>query len=523
MYCAMIGDLIGSKKLLADEREAVQNRLRQLLDEMNTRFSEYLASPFLITLGDEFQGLLTAAEPALEIVEYIDRGLSKHRVRIRYGLGLGGISTGPVNRVQALGDDGPAYHRARAGVDNLKELEWKGFPVSICTRQPDETLLHAVCQMLNDLTEDWSTVQQQYVLDMELLGEQQLVAEKNGVSQSSVSRALKRGHYKTYQQTKETLKQYFLSTYDCPESAGRLGKYNWAAFLERNRRCEEAISVLEQLLAVPELEESELPSQGDVLFLLGKCQRWEGKLSAAVESIHRAIQWEENRKETTDRRVAELYQQLGECYLDLSERDERNVAGSYGREWAKKAVSAIKHGLSLCQGMPSLEADISSDLALAYGMQGDIENEIIARLELQIQMEKQLIQTESVCSNFHNLSCAYSLRGELGKAMEASEKAVQAADQLTVLSSNLGRIYQHYAELLLKTRGSQEVALSYARKSLACAKRDNDVINIKYACRLLEYIYQKEKNPEAANWAAEQRLRAERVLRKREEEKSNRN
>ena len=74
MYCALIGDLIHSRDIPSHQRETVQKRLRLLLDEMNTQFSDYLASPFLVTLGDEFQGLLTAAEPALEIIEYIDWG-----------------------------------------------------------------------------------------------------------------------------------------------------------------------------------------------------------------------------------------------------------------------------------------------------------------------------------------------------------------------------------------------------------------------------------------------------------------
>lgn len=519
MYCAMIGDLIGSKKLLADEREAVQNRLRQLLDEMNTRFSEYLASPFLVTLGDEFQGLLTAAEPALEIIEYIDRGLARHQVRMRYGLGLGGISTGPVNRVQALGDDGPAYHRAREGVDILKESEWRGFPVSIRTKQPDEALLQAICQLLNDMTEDWSAVQRQYVLDMELLGEQLLAAEKNGVSQSSISRALKRGHYRTYQQTKETLKQYLLSTYDCPESAGRLGRYNWAASLERRRKCEEAIPILEALLEAEEKEENDPPSRGDVLFLLSKCRKKMGELSAAVEAVNQAIQWEKERRETTDRRVSELHRHLGECYLDLAERAGRDGLEASGREWAQKAVSVLEYALSLCQKMPALQADVSNDLALAYGEAESLAKEINIRLKLQKWMEERQVQTEEIYTNLHNLSCAYDGCGEQEKALSAAEKAVQLAEQMVIPKEGLGRLYDLYASLLFEMRGTSEEVLSCARKALVYYKRDDDLRNVQHMSRFLRKIYDDSGNAEAASWAVEQQLRAERALRKREEEK----
>lgn len=521
MYCAMIGDLIGSKKIEGEEREAVQLRLRQLLDEMNTRFSEYLASPFLVTLGDEFQGLLTAAEPALEIIEYIDRGLSKHKVRMRYGLGLGEISTGPVNRTQALGDDGPAYHYARQGVDLLKKADWRGFPVSIQTNRADASLLEAICRLLNDLTGDWSDVQRQYVLDMELLGEQLLAAEKNNVSQSSISRALKRGHYRTYQQTKETLKQYLLETYDCPESAGRLGKYNWAAFLERNRRYEEAVPILTELLELPESGSGEPPRKGDILLLLSVCQEGLGDYTAAMKSAKKAIQSEMSEREASDRRLAEMNQQLGTCYLNLSEQYEQKGEKQLAQDWAKQSISIFDHALTLCQGMPTLEVDVFANFALAYGKAGDRENEINACLELRTQAEQQNIQTEAVCANYHNLSCAYGFRKEFKKALEASEKAIQIAELLVAPPKGAGRVYLQYAKMLSMTGKAPEDLLPYVQKALAFFKRDNDFLSIQEACNFLETTYRQMDKKDAAAWAAEQRLKAERMLRKREEKQIN--
>ena len=89
MYCAMIGDLINSKKLLAEDRAAIQERLKALLNGVNENFSSFLVSPFLMTLGDEFQGVLTAAKPALEIIEFLGQNLLEFPIQIRYGIGNG--------------------------------------------------------------------------------------------------------------------------------------------------------------------------------------------------------------------------------------------------------------------------------------------------------------------------------------------------------------------------------------------------------------------------------------------------
>ena len=516
MYCAMIGDLIDSKKIKDDERKMVQVRLHQLLDEMNIRFSEYLASPFLITLGDEFQGLLTAAEPALEIIEYIDRGLARHQVRMRYGIGLGEISTGPVNRAQALGDDGPAYHYAREGVDLMREMGWTGFPVSIQTKRHDAPLLETICRLLNDLTEDWSAVQRQYVLDMEVLGEQLLTAEKNGVSQSNISRALKRGHYQTYQYAKETLKQYLLSTYDCPDSAGRLGRYNQAATLERNHKCGVAVPILEELLKEIGAENTQLPSRGDVLFLLSKCQIGEENICAAIKSAEDAIHWETNHG-GPNRRLAELYQQLGICYIEMAEQNEKKGLEDEKRVWGERAIPALDQARCLCQNTPVLEAEIFNNLAVAYGAAGDLHEEINTRLKLMAWIDEKSIQTQMVCANLHNLGSAYVRSQEYEQAFKVAKKAVQMAEQITAPDKGIGRVYSLYAMLLFQTEATPEEVLLYAQKAVAYSKRDNDYHCILQACRLLEEIYRIMNRVEAADWAAEQCLRAERTLRKRGE------
>lgn len=54
MYCALIGDLISSTKIQSKERKRLQEKLKLLIDRVNSDYKDYIAANFLITLGDEF-------------------------------------------------------------------------------------------------------------------------------------------------------------------------------------------------------------------------------------------------------------------------------------------------------------------------------------------------------------------------------------------------------------------------------------------------------------------------------------
>ena len=68
-YIAIIGDIVNSKKL--DDRNAVQINLKSLLKRINEKYTEDIASNFMITLGDEFQGLLKCGNNVMNIISEI--------------------------------------------------------------------------------------------------------------------------------------------------------------------------------------------------------------------------------------------------------------------------------------------------------------------------------------------------------------------------------------------------------------------------------------------------------------------
>ncbi|HTL69400.1 MAG TPA: SatD family protein [Lacunisphaera sp.] len=115
-YLAVIGDVVASRRLT--ERRKFQRRLESALHGLNQRRGRALASPYTVTLGDEFQALYRQAGYGFADAFALLAELAPERVRFSFATGE--IVT-PLNPKQAIGMDGPAFHRARAQLDRLKK------------------------------------------------------------------------------------------------------------------------------------------------------------------------------------------------------------------------------------------------------------------------------------------------------------------------------------------------------------------------------------------------------------------
>jgi hypothetical protein len=117
-YLAIIGDIVDSKQL--SDRDDFQTKLAGLLKTISNR-NAALVSPYTITLGDEFQAVYKNADRLFLDIFSILRDI--HPAQARFAIGVGELST-EVNRKQALGMDGPAFHRAREGITELKDTSY---------------------------------------------------------------------------------------------------------------------------------------------------------------------------------------------------------------------------------------------------------------------------------------------------------------------------------------------------------------------------------------------------------------
>jgi len=199
IFVALIGDIRGSREL-EDRREA-QEEFRRVVDSLNDHTPDgSIASRFTVTTGDEFQALLTDAADAVEAaVSASDRF---HPARLRFGIGRGELDT-KVNPNQAIGMDGPCFHRAREAIDSAKNDEtWihvRGWSNVL------DSHINSMFDLVQCVREDWTDRQAQFALALKEEGAQKRVANNYGVSKSTVSESLSAGHVQEVRSAENSL------------------------------------------------------------------------------------------------------------------------------------------------------------------------------------------------------------------------------------------------------------------------------------------------------------------------------
>lgn len=207
MYIALIGDIIGSRKI--SDRKMVQDVLKILLGRINREYQNSIASDFMITLGDEFQGLLRNPYSLVDIIEDLKRAM--HPVRIRFAAGIGEVSTGLQAAASMM--DGPAFHTARQAIDDIKKSEKSYQSRAVRTviatggRLPgfDERLANALLSACARIESRWTRSQREKIYALSSGITQREAAKILGISQPSVQKALEQSGYYTYREAMEDL------------------------------------------------------------------------------------------------------------------------------------------------------------------------------------------------------------------------------------------------------------------------------------------------------------------------------
>lgn len=209
-YVAIIGDIKNSREL--QNRKQVQEKLEAVLNEINETYDTDIASKFLITLGDEFQGLLHCGIHTMHIISKIER--SMYPVELRFGVGIGPITT-EVHRDMAIGADGPGYYKAREAIEYLKENEKRKMtgPADVRfefsgEKQSSIIMINTILTLMSAIRESWSDRQRIIVWDMlEHQDNQTEAAKRLNVKQPTIQKALARGNYYAYKEALDTIGQ----------------------------------------------------------------------------------------------------------------------------------------------------------------------------------------------------------------------------------------------------------------------------------------------------------------------------
>ena len=190
-YIAIIGDLVESRKL--EHRDSIQENLNKVLQSINnSSYSQAIESKFVITLGDEFQGLVSRNFPIRQFLSQYD-SLFGENIKTRFGIGLGELSTSL--NVDAIGMDGPCFHEARAAVSQARKennfLVFSGFEMNAA--------INALFQLVNDIKKNWKKRQLEVLSIFEDVGDQVSVAKKLNISRQTVHKILKASRYELFE------------------------------------------------------------------------------------------------------------------------------------------------------------------------------------------------------------------------------------------------------------------------------------------------------------------------------------
>lgn len=180
-YCAIIGDIRQSR--LLPRRRGVQKRFAGAIKSINREFRKEIASAFLITLGDEFQGLLVSPAESFHLVRRFEELMDP--VTFCFGVGVGSLST-PLEK-QAVGMDGEAFHRARAALDRAKKGK-RGLLYSFDS--PALDVVNALLGLMEERRQRLTPRQKQVRNLLQDLKRQQAVAKRLRISQPAVSKVV---------------------------------------------------------------------------------------------------------------------------------------------------------------------------------------------------------------------------------------------------------------------------------------------------------------------------------------------
>ena len=119
---ALIADMVKSREVSRAERPEVQLSFSDFIADLNRKYRHAILARFVVTLGDEFQGLVT--DPLIIPDLLWDMHYKFQMRQLRVGVGLGLIDT-PIGR-NAINIDGPALHHARNAIDLAKKNKLLG-------------------------------------------------------------------------------------------------------------------------------------------------------------------------------------------------------------------------------------------------------------------------------------------------------------------------------------------------------------------------------------------------------------
>jgi len=197
---ALIADMVQSRELKSHQRRQTQLTFGTFLKNINSEFRKAVLARFVVTLGDECQGILYDARVLPDLLWRFDEFKTR---QLRVGVGWGVLYT-PIGR-DAINIDGPALHHARGAIERAKKDRllggvFEGFG------QDHDSVFNGFARLLYHHRANLSDQQREVVAHLRSGLNQTQTAEKMGVTKQAVSLYAARAGWEAYSEGEQAFK-----------------------------------------------------------------------------------------------------------------------------------------------------------------------------------------------------------------------------------------------------------------------------------------------------------------------------
>lgn len=180
-YVALIGDIVKSRGLSPARRRAAQKQFTVLMKHLNRKYAKNVLAKFVITLGDEFQAILSDPIIISDLIWDIQK---EFPYPVRLGFGYGILTTAVPD--YAINVDGPALHSARAAMERARKGKILGG-VFVGFGESLDGVLGGIARLL-EFHRQTRSEQQLKIIDLLRVGKTQLeIAKQFRVTKQAIS------------------------------------------------------------------------------------------------------------------------------------------------------------------------------------------------------------------------------------------------------------------------------------------------------------------------------------------------
>jgi SatD family protein len=199
-FIVIMGDVVGSRR--NKRRKILRKQLNKTILLLNEEFENQLFAPFSLAKGDEISAVVEGQflPETFEIMKTIQMQMYPHTIRIVFIVGELDLE---VNSRNVLFMDGPAFWEASERIERMKRtgglihfsIEYEGLG----------DIISAALSMTYRLKLDWTEKEFEVINNYSQTKNQKITAEQFGVSQQSISDALRRSHWKYIVRVEESI------------------------------------------------------------------------------------------------------------------------------------------------------------------------------------------------------------------------------------------------------------------------------------------------------------------------------